>query len=1011
MSINKYIRLIDYSKSLRILLILTLLTMIYNHGYAQTVQKEVVPMNKMMLEQWTAEDGLVSNNLTSVLQTSDGFLWVTSFSGVFRFNGKTFSRFYKDNIPALKTNGFLKIIETDEREYIFASQGSGAFDYTPERIEPIDLQGVSSVRSVLLDSHGKKWFGTTNEGVLIQSKGQTNKADFDLLNGVSIMSIYEDTNKDVWVGTGGNGLIKYVKDEFRSVKDDNLGVGNTITVIVEYDENQLLIGCPVGLFLYNIQEETSRLISGFDDVDVNDIKIDSSGMIWVATELGLYRTHLDNGYFEIFNEKNGLPGNKISGIEIDPEGNIWLATRKDGLLRLTEGAIVMINQWEGIVNTKINVVYEYEDEIYIGCDDGAAYVKNDKGITPIDLSFADKGLGIRDFHMAEDGSLWVGSYAGLINYKNGKERLFTKKDGLPADMIRRIVKGDNNELWLATRTGGILHFKGPGDIEGYTTANGLQSNYTLALEKDRNGDMVVGTHSGGFSIIKKDTVISHFIPREKSALVFNLHIDEDNTYWLCTNIGLYVFKDGEIRKIEFTSSLKFETFFDFIDDEVGHVWLTSNYGLVKVPKSDLDLYLNDGLMVVGAQVLDNNDGMTTRECTAATRSLLTSMGEVWIPTIDGIAVIDPKIDKKNNVVPGIFITSFEVDGETIIQNKADIDPGKVRYQFEYASTSYQAPDKVRFKYQLLGIDKDWVETSQAKIEYTNLYPGTYTFSVIGANNSGVWNQKGDSIQFVVKPFFYQTWWFFALLALMIGLIIYGAWVWRVRRIKAMNQKLSKLNEELDKFVYSASHDMRAPLASMLGLVNLAKISQSTETKDQCFDMIEKSVGKLDNFIKDIIDYSRNQRTAVARDEVHIEKSLKEVVEDLRFLDEEGNIKSYVKSEVEKINTDSRRFGVVLRNIVANAFLYHDKSKEVRFIEISCQKNESNIEIQIEDNGLGMETATVKQIFKMFYRGHEDSQGSGLGLYIAKENIEKLNGKINVESTLGEGTKFTLIFPQ
>lgn len=977
---------------------------------AQQKKSSLVPLSKMILKQWTAEDGLVSNNLTSIYQSKDGFIWITSFSGVFRFDGKTFKRFDKENIDSLRTNGFLSLTEDPDEGLIFASQGSGAFLYDKGKVNLIKDLGVKSIRKVHVDRTGKRWYGTTNQGLVTQDGDKIVKVDFEGFNEVSILDIFEDKRKNIWFGTGGSGLIRYRDGVFKKFDTSNLLRDDNVAQIIEVSKDKLLLGSPSGLYLLNLQDSTTSLVDNFENIDVNDLMIDVHDMIWVATEQGLFRINIKTGYQELFNERNGLPGNKISGLIKDHEGNVWLSMRKDGLIRLTTGTVTMLDNRDGILNTKVNIIQEFEDQTFFGCDDGSVFVKKDDVITPLELLTKRNEIGVRDFEMMDDGTLLIGSYLGLIQYKNGKERLVATTDGLSHGMIRRIVKSEDGSLWLATRDAGVTHFRGEGDMDFYNTQNGLKSNYLLSLEKDKNGRIVAGTHSGGISIITKDTVTSYLIPNASSALIFNIHIDQSNGYWVCTNMGVFYFKEGVFKKVVFEESLKIETFFDFVQDSAGGVWLTSNHGITRSDMKEMEDFIKGEVKEVHAEVFDHSDGMTTKECTAATRSLVTAKGELWVPTIDGVAIIDPQLKRENKIVPEISVNSFVIDGEIMPFGTKSIEPGKIRYLFEFSSTSYQAPDKVEFKYRLSGVDKEWVHTRQRKIEYTNLYPGTYTFMVKGSNNTGVWNEKGDKISFIVKPFFYQTWWFYTLLGLMAALIIYMAWVWRVRRIKAMNQKLSKLNEELDRFVYSASHDMRAPLASMLGLVNLAKISQSPETKDQCFDMIEKSVGKLDEFIKDIIDYSRNQRTAVIEQDIDLKKELTNIIEDLRFLNEEGNVSCEVNVTTHVIKTDLRRFGVVMRNLIANAFLYHDNSKTGQYVEISCSATSDSVKIIVEDNGLGMDPKIQKNIFKMFYRGHEDSQGSGLGLYIAKENIDKLDGSISVTSKLGEGTTFTVILP-
>lgn len=306
---------------------------------------------------------------------------------------------------------------------------------------------------------------------------------------------------------------------------------------------------------------------------------------------------------------------------------------------------------------------------------------------------------------------------------------------------------------------------------------------------------------------------------------------------------------------------------------------------------------------------------------------------------------------------------------------------------------------------------DWIQTTDRKIEYTNLTPGTYKFSVIGSNNDGVWNETGDVQSFLVVPFFYQTLLFKFLIGLLIVIVFYFIFIWRVRRVQAINSELIKVNKELDRFVYSASHDIRAPLTSILGAANIGKEERTIKKKDQCLDMIEKSAVKLDGFIRDIIDYSRNQRLELIQENVDLNEELDSILESLKYLDEDGSITCNLEITTSRFLTDVRRLRVILRNVIANAFFYKDPSKSASFVTINCSNNSSSLMIIISDNGLGMRKDILKNIFDMFYRGTTDSRGSGLGLYIVKENLEKLGGTIDVISTLSEGTTFTIVIPK
>jgi signal transduction histidine kinase len=232
-----------------------------------------------------------------------------------------------------------------------------------------------------------------------------------------------------------------------------------------------------------------------------------------------------------------------------------------------------------------------------------------------------------------------------------------------------------------------------------------------------------------------------------------------------------------------------------------------------------------------------------------------------------------------------------------------------------------------------------------------------------------------------------------------------------KQLSVNNQLLSKANQELDRFVYSASHDLRAPLSSMLGLIEIARTSDDPQEIKHCLNLMRNSVADLDDFIKEIIDYSRNTRLEVKKDNFNLLDLIQEVTDGLKFgTGLENLFVSYsIQSDLE-ISTDRLRLKTILYNIIGNAFKYHDQTKEKQVVSISALVDSQVLKITIEDNGLGIDSEHVPRIFEMFFRASEQSQGSGLGLYIVKETLEKLNGKIDVSSTPKFGSTFKIEIP-
>ncbi|HNP17319.1 MAG TPA: two-component regulator propeller domain-containing protein [Fulvivirga sp.] len=959
-------------------------------------------LKRMLIEQWTGDDGLVSNNLTFVAQSSDGFIWLTSFNGAHRFDGKQFTLFDKSNVPVLTSNAFYGVVEMDGKLW-FGSQSSGLISYDGKHFSKrLDFPSIS-VRTMFVARSGSLWIGTNNSGVYVLENDTIKAIGNRLLDHEIINDIDEDADGNIMFATGSNGLLKYSKGEVHKYQLDKL---NNDVRTLSFNSDTLSIGASNGL--YFLVADQLFEASGLSKFQINDILYEKPGSYLLATEQGLVRYFVKSGKVDVWDESSGLPANQLSKITYDHEGSLWVSTKKAGLLRLYNGTIKTLSDIDGLPYPKINIVKEYKGSFYIGADDGAISILTNDKITDLKLSPHKNKVGIRDMVFDKDGSIWVASYEGLLRYKNGKESIFNTANGLTSNNVRRILPDDDGNLWIGTRTGGLMKWSGDSVREVFNTTNKLKSDYILSIEMDRNKNIVVGTHSGGINLIKNDSVYNYSLDSMPGILYFNNYIDKENNYWFATNVGILCFHDGKFKKIKLHSDFKAETYFDIVADDYDNLWMTTNIGIVRVGYTDMRDFVEGKSKFVEASIFDESDGMLQRECTGATKSLKTSNGSVWVPTLNGVAMINPSSIIKNEHIPNVVISKFKVDGTSFIDDNVIIEPGAHRFSFNYSVLSFIAPEKIQYKYKLEGIDKEWITTFGNELEYTNLGPGQYVFNVTGTNNDGIWSDHVATVKFTVEPYFYETIFFYILL--LICLVVFTWYFIKIRtsRIQKSNAELIKVNKELDRFVYSASHDLRAPLASVLGLVAIGKIENSLDSKNKCFDMIDESINKLDVFITEIIDFSKNQRLEISNSTFDIKEFIDEILTELKYLDRSGKINIQVNCDIEKVHTDKHRLSVILHNLIANAINYNDNKNG--YLKINVQEEKSKIRISVEDNGRGIAPEHLGRIFEMFYRAEHDKSGSGLGLYIVKETIEKLKGYINVESKLDVGTTFTVYLP-
>jgi len=296
---------------------------------------------------------------------------------------------------------------------------------------------------------------------------------------------------------------------------------------------------------------------------------------------------------------------------------------------------------------------------------------------------------------------------------------------------------------------------------------------------------------------------------------------------------------------------------------------------------------------------------------------------------------------------------------------------------------------------IFGYEKRWVGIGGALTSFI-------LFFIITADPANIFGAQFDrQVSFVITfVSLFAIIYFFNYLTYQYDLVI-----------RSQNEKLIKTNEELDRFVYTASHDLKAPLNSVTGLVSLIKMTDDPAEVKSMVQLIEKSVASLRHFISEVTDYARNSRTAIVYETVQLHALVEGIYASLQF-HEKAKLITW-KNEIDKdlsIQTDQYRLRISLTNLLANGIKYADTSKPNPFLTINGSVKNNTLTIRIEDNGIGIAAENLPKLFQMFYRATEKESGSGLGLYIAKESVEKLKGQIEVNSVFREGTVFTILLP-
>jgi hypothetical protein len=359
--------------------------------------------------------------------------------------------------------------------------------------------------------------------------------------------------------------------------------------------------------------------------------------------------------------------------------------------------------------------------------------------------------------MAKDNTLWVGTYGGgLSAFKNGKFTTYTTNNGLTNNEVRNILEANDGSIWICTNDG-LNRFKN-GKFTNYTIENGLSYNIVYTIFEDENKVIWIGTYGGGLNRLK------------------------DGRFTVFTT------KDGMYDN----------TVFQIIEDKQKYFWLTCNRGIYRVNEKDLNDYADGKIQTIHCTVFGRADGLRNAKCNGSCQpaGIRTRDGKLWIPTMKGVAIVDPSKLEQNKILPPVFIEHAFVNNEEVaIDSLIQVGPGQGELEFHYTALSYAAPQLISFKYMLAGYDKDWIDAGTRRVaSYTHIPHGNYTFKVVACNNDGVWNWNGAALKLDIAAFFYQTNWFRGLMvivAILSGLGMHRLRVWRL----IVREKILKVNVE------------------------------------------------------------------------------------------------------------------------------------------------------------------------------------------------------------------------
>ncbi|MGE5342564.1 MAG: two-component regulator propeller domain-containing protein [Candidatus Omnitrophota bacterium] len=776
-------------------------------------------LTQYRLQVWNMESGLPDNNVLAIRQTRDGYLWIGTQDGLVRFDGFNFQLFNKENVVQLKDNQIRALYEDKHGALWIGTSSGGLVCYNDGEFTAYPIEKYKSlykIKAISGDRWGNLWVGSYTDG-LSCLKGNT-LTTYTTRQGLphnQINAITKDSHNDLWITTAG-GIVKLIgPGTFQICVKSQHATFNMLASLYKEDRKEFWIGTADN-FLFRFQNgqlESYQEKAGIPYATIPCLFEDRTRDLWIGTDGGgLIR--MENGVFSSLSVRNGLAADYVSCVYEDREGSLWVGTLDGGLHQLRDSNFTIYTSREGLSDDYIECVYpDREGHLWIGTKVGLNRfkLKGQESSSPDDtISPLCEGL-LKDLKcLYEDpaGYLWIGTWGGLYRYKNGKLTSLTQKNGL-SDLKINCIYGDREgNTWIGTQEV-LIRYTPTGKCDTYTTLDGLSSNFIQFIFEDRQGNLWVGTNRG-LSVLKDGRTYRWAKTSMGSYSFHCAYEDKQGTLWFGTDKGLLrLTTQKKTCMYHIQHGLIENGIHAILEDDCGYLWLAGKNGISRISKNELEDFSMGKIRVLHPDRFNEKDGMKSRWCTGS--SCKTPDGRLWFSTSLGVTMIDPNHIKINRIPPSLAIEKFIVDGApvniqrfcggqrgAVFSKRAplELSPGKKRFEFYYTGISFINPKKIRFKVKLEGYDKDWVEMGSLRnTTYTSLSPGNYIFKVIACNSDGVWNRAGLPLSFYLRPYFYQTPWFYVLVVFMVFFSAFFFYRFRVQLLRVRARELELMVEE------------------------------------------------------------------------------------------------------------------------------------------------------------------------------------------------------------------------
>jgi ligand-binding sensor domain-containing protein/signal transduction histidine kinase len=987
------------SLSYQILLLLLLPLVCSSSALGIDSRKE---LSQLSHDVWLTENGLPQNTIHSIAQTPDGYIWIGTEEGLARFDGIRFTVFDKQRTPELKSN-YIRALLVDKAGALWIGTAEGLARMQGGKFTTFTTnEGLpgNTIQALCEDRQGNIWIGTANGLGLFKDGAIAPFSSKQKWIGGSVQALFEDADNTLWIATAyGLGRLKDDKSFNYTVRDGL--ASNSVRAIQQASDRRLWFGTLGGLTSFDGERFTSYTTrDGLPNDRIISLHAEHDGGLMIGTAGGLCRFR--NKTFSGFNPGDGLSRGTILALLEDREGNLWVGTESGGLSLLQDTKFTTYTTRNGLSNDLVKTIYQDRSgKIWIGTDGGGLNLLQDGKVTVYTTRDGLSSNVVVALSSDAAGNLWAGTPEGLNRFSQGKFISYTAADGLANSDVRSILADRRGNLWIGTR-GGLTRMQN-GNFKTFTEVDGLPNDLVTTLCEDAQGSIWIGTLGGLAKFTNEEFSSLSSKDGLSSDAVISLFEAADGSLWIGTNGGgLNRLKDGRLTAYSTSNGLLDDVVYRVMEDDLNNLWLSCRKGIFHAGKQELDDFANGKLAAIAPVAYGTADGMMTRECSgggdpAGWRS---RDGSLWFSTIKGVAMIDPQQIRMNLQPPPVVIEQIRVDEQTIVAGvaagvapgvKLELRPGNTRLEFYYTAPSFVAPEKVQFKYKLEGFDSDWVDGGNRRIAYyTNLRPGNYTFRVIACNNDGVWNQSGAALGFYLPPYFYQTYWFYALALLALALLGWQLYQFRVRGMKAQFAAVLAERTRIAREIHDNLAQEMAGISVQLEVVARTMPAGAETAKaqlDRVRMLVRHGIAEARRYVWDL------RSPALERSD--LPTALSETARRLTLeteVEAQVQVSGVFRPLTQLVEDNLLRIG---QEAINNAV----KHAQPQQIFVSLVFAARHVQLRVRDDGCGFDS----RIAGNGATGH-------FGLVGMRERAAQIGGTLSIDSRTGSGTDIVVDVP-